>query len=255
VISKTFPDLNPVSVMPTVAAGSALYGDITDVFGEFAHVVNNNDAVAHNWRGFLRGTGIPGGEVEVGTPTSPNPYLINALSAADTNLSQPIVYSLMAGQRFDLEMVEAVNTTAPIVAANLLEALVQSIVVRGRVPGNQIELVNDTTPSIIAGPPAGARLRRIGASPLAEQLGGPRSMFFNRDYAAGGDLGTKTTTYTLLDPVNGDRVLFEDTVTSGGFIYPLFGVELEQGQSLKLEVTEATHVTDPFIFWYFEDLL
>jgi len=261
VSSGEFLDTDPVSVQPECPAGSQLVGDVLDVLDvlaveTFAHVLYNADDIAHNFRGFLRGTGIPGGEVELGTPTAPSPYLINNLAAADQNQSVPLALSLMPGQRFDLAMFEGVHATPPNYNLNLLRALIQALVVRGRVPGNQIDLVNDGQSSILAGPPAGARLRRVCASPVGFQLGNTQSFFMDRDYAAGGDLGAKTVTITLHDPINGDRLVDTTAVTSGQLLsYPLLGFELESGQSLELEVAEATHVTDPVMFWYYEDLL
>jgi len=257
VSSGEIPDTNPVSVQPECPAGSQLVGDILDVLAAdtFGHIVYNADDIAHSFRGFLRGTGVPGGEVELGTPTAPAPYMF-ALNANDDNFSAPIACSLMPGQRLDLEMVEGVHTTPPNYNLNLLRVLIQALVVRGRVPGNQINLVNDGQSSIVAGPPAGARLRRICASPVGFQLGNAQSFFYNRDYAAGGDLGAKTITVTLHDPVNGDRVVDTQIMSSGNFAAtPLLGFELESGQSLEVAVAEATHVTDPVMFWYYEDLL
>lgn len=256
-----FADTNPVAVEPTVPAGVLRHGDFSDNpdgYEQFFGSIKNNDDIAHNFRCFIRGTGVPGGSVELGAPTNPAPYAINALAAGGNALGtdfQPTGLWLMPGQRLDYEMVEAVDATAPAWQNAIFDRLIQNIVVKGYVPGNQIDLVTRGAPSVLAGPPSGARLRRVDCGYLAEFMGATQSFFFNSDYDAAPPNGTKTVTFTLLDPINGDRDLYTTTETSKG-VLPLRNlVELLPGQSLACSVQEATVTTSPWMFWYFEDVL
>jgi len=212
----------------------------------------NLDTVLHSFDFALVGADVPGGSINLnpimnlGTALTPGA----SLAADAVGLANPL-RALVGDQAVAVSMLQAVTTDAPTFVSSFedLFAPLENLAVVTEIPQSQLALLNNATPFVLDGPGSDFSTREVlmeGATTF--RIG---SLIVNQDTV------THSMTVTLVDSVNGDRVLGLIDVPAGG----MFHIEqalpatlnLKEGQSLQVETATATTTTDPYVWAFYND--
>lgn len=242
-VLATIPDVNAVDVLPAdqaniqaspgYVAGGLRLAPFPIPVGKTATLGNspliaNVDTVPHDFLYFLSGPNVPGARVQLNTVPQ---TIVNGTTGA-----VPFLPILTPGQALEVEMQEAVVTTAPNLSALWARWLDRPLAVAGYQLGSQVDVVDSVTPSVLT---AGAvRRMPLSAGLLSSQL-------INRDTVA------HAITFSGPGPlpVNNDAALAAD-----GRLGPGGTVLLAPTETITAATATATTATDPLMWWVYADL-
>lgn len=254
-VSGSFPDGQaPVVTVPAPPTGT-IYRDPRDGSETAIHdpmVIMNNDTIVagfHTFNFFLRGTDVPGGQLNL------NPAIggqLAALQIANGAIGPGgFAFRLVGDMQIEVVMEDDTTTLAPVFITSFEDAYepLGKLSVVAEVPRTEVATFNDGAAYVLAGPTAGEGTRSVILAQDPELFG---STIANADSVA------HTMTVTLLDANAPDLVLWTQSVGSGLTFVGAAGrlpgiIELTAGQSLEIATATPTTTDDPYVLMQFTD--
>lgn len=262
ILNGSIPDLVAVTVLPAAAdpvvfRDSALFSDtgknpggFMDGIGQsavFAGMINNLDSVSHDFEAFIRGTGVPGGVLDL-TPILVSQG-VDTIGIGATGAIIPLP-PLLPGQRVDYEMQEVVTTTAPTFNNSFEDVFFNRLLVDGVRRTQILELFDNTSAFVLDGPVAADdfSLRRFRFFGLSSVFG---TIIVNPDTVA------HTFTVTVTTASGGTHVVNIEVVAAGAIAGEILPQTLELGVGDSVTVSDATAITtnSPYVIGYHDDII
>lgn len=226
----TIPDVNPVVLMDGPSDENVAFRSAGGFYQSLIHDTNagllfNYDTVDHDFEYFLRGTGVPGGEIDL-TPLFDITFLIGTATAGSP-IAIPFFVPLLEGQSYEIEMQEVVTANNPNFSLAYRDLLLSEndLTVSGRRITQILEVISAATVAI-AGPSNGEFSTRQVQNGANANFG---MLIWNQGPAP-------TEVFVRLVTPGGTYVIAHSAALAVGAIVPVPGVlNLTEGYSIEIE--------------------